>query len=394
MVLLVHRYRREQAERVLALTMKAGGEIQDQVVKALAAAADHDADEIPMLVRCFTSYEGAEASELCMQEGDILEVLLQEPSGWWQGRLVSTGEEGWFPSTFVHWCDEDGNYLGDTAPVSDTADSSDVAASQQQALEADADPGCDATGEYDNSWPSTSMDLSTTDAMQFAVYVYAVADFEASNETELGLVCGDCVEVLAEDDSGWWHGRVYGTEHEGWFPCTFVTDAEGNPVGTAGTDDTAVATDDAGDDGDPPPDTVGAEDGGEGSGNGAGDGGSNKERGDDAGDSADGMKDDNAGGAGVGAGDSGSGAGAGAAGGVDTKKPAASSVAPAASDSPSSGAPAGSSTTAFKPHYSFSTQRSARDVTWVGETFQPDEKAGDADKSAAKQGSDWFLDAS
>ena len=44
--------------------------------------------------------------------------------------------------------------------------------------------------------------------------------YTAENEDELSLALGDVVEILGDDEEGWWRGRVNGKE--GVFPCNFV----------------------------------------------------------------------------------------------------------------------------------------------------------------------------
>ena len=44
--------------------------------------------------------------------------------------------------------------------------------------------------------------------------------YTAENEDELSLALGDIVEILEDDEDGWWRGRIH--EKEGMFPCNFV----------------------------------------------------------------------------------------------------------------------------------------------------------------------------
>ncbi|KAI5835257.1 SH3-domain-containing protein, partial [Schizophyllum commune Tattone D] len=44
-------------------------------------------------------YEAQDPSALSFKRGDIIEVLTQQPSGWWDGLLGD--ERGWFPSNYV-----------------------------------------------------------------------------------------------------------------------------------------------------------------------------------------------------------------------------------------------------------------------------------------------------
>ena len=62
---------------------------------------------------------------------------------------------------------------------------------------------------------------------QNSVWV-AAYDYEAQNEDELRLLCGDTVEVLSKDakisgDEGWWTGRLDRDNTVGIFPSNFVT---------------------------------------------------------------------------------------------------------------------------------------------------------------------------
>ncbi|CAA7261462.1 unnamed protein product [Cyclocybe aegerita] len=52
-----------------------------------------------LFCRALYDYEAQDASALSFRRGDIIEILTQQPSGWWDGLL---GEErGWFPSNYV-----------------------------------------------------------------------------------------------------------------------------------------------------------------------------------------------------------------------------------------------------------------------------------------------------
>ncbi|KAI8827072.1 ras guanine nucleotide exchange factor domain-containing protein [Fimicolochytrium jonesii] len=51
------------------------------------------------VVRALYDYAGSEDSGLSFRKGDIIQVLTQLDSGWWDGLLY--GERGWFPSNYV-----------------------------------------------------------------------------------------------------------------------------------------------------------------------------------------------------------------------------------------------------------------------------------------------------
>lgn len=46
-------------------------------------------------------YVGMDKSELGLKEGDIVEILRVGGNGWWFGRHLTTGDEGWVPSTYL-----------------------------------------------------------------------------------------------------------------------------------------------------------------------------------------------------------------------------------------------------------------------------------------------------
>jgi len=57
-------------------------------------------DSFPSLFcRALYDYEAQDASALSFRKGDIIEILTQQPSGWWDGLLGD--ERGWFPSNYV-----------------------------------------------------------------------------------------------------------------------------------------------------------------------------------------------------------------------------------------------------------------------------------------------------
>ncbi|KAI9101686.1 ras guanine nucleotide exchange factor domain-containing protein [Phlyctochytrium arcticum] len=51
------------------------------------------------VVRALYDYSGGEESSLLFQKGDVIQVLTQLESGWWDG--LCNGERGWFPSNYV-----------------------------------------------------------------------------------------------------------------------------------------------------------------------------------------------------------------------------------------------------------------------------------------------------
>ena len=52
-----------------------------------------------LFCKALYDYEAQDPSALSFKRGDIIEVLTQQPSGWWDGLLGD--ERGWFPSNYV-----------------------------------------------------------------------------------------------------------------------------------------------------------------------------------------------------------------------------------------------------------------------------------------------------
>lgn len=54
------------------------------------------------------------------------------------------------------------------------------------------------------------------------LFVQALCDYEASDDTSLGFRKGDIIQVLTELESGWWDGVL--KNFRGWFPSNLVTE--------------------------------------------------------------------------------------------------------------------------------------------------------------------------
>ncbi|KAI9595738.1 hypothetical protein BDF19DRAFT_495756 [Syncephalis fuscata] len=67
------------------------GDVNASVMSAVTSA--------PVYVRALYDYSSNDASALRFRRNDIIEVITQLDSGWWDGRC--NGERGWFPSNFV-----------------------------------------------------------------------------------------------------------------------------------------------------------------------------------------------------------------------------------------------------------------------------------------------------
>ena len=61
--------------------------------------------------------------------------------------------------------------------------------------------------------------------------MHVLHDFLPETQNEIALSAGDLVEVLEENEDGWWKGRVKG--QEGMFPSNFVETIDDEPQETS-----------------------------------------------------------------------------------------------------------------------------------------------------------------
>lgn len=113
--------------------------------------------------------------ELTIKKGDIIKDVVKKQDGWWEG--VLNDKRGIFPDTFV------------------------------RALEVEP------SVVYRNK-----KDVSRIRRCRVAF------SYKQDHEDELNLNVGDVIEVLGEEEEGWWRGILNGKE--GVFPSNFVVEIE------------------------------------------------------------------------------------------------------------------------------------------------------------------------
>lgn len=123
-------------------------------------------------VKVLFEYEAEQEDELNLKVGDIVKNVDVQNGGWWEGEIG--GKRGVFPENFVELIKSDEN----KAPPPTAA----AAESKKQAK---------VTFQY-----------------------------EPEQDDELALEVGEIVEVLEDDDEGWWKGSLNGKI--GMFPSNFV----------------------------------------------------------------------------------------------------------------------------------------------------------------------------
>eukprot|EP01135_Chromosphaera_perkinsii_P006897 Nk52_evm52s621 gene=Nk52_evmTU52s621 len=108
-------------------------------------------------------YTSADAEEVSFSEGDEIIVTEKNDDGWWTGRVVSSGVEGIFPSSYVKKAEMEGSRTAK------------------------------------------------------AVYDYSPAETE---DDGLSFKEDDIVRILQKTETGWWQGECNGKR--GWFPSNYV----------------------------------------------------------------------------------------------------------------------------------------------------------------------------
>lgn len=126
-------------------------------------------------------YTATASDELTIKKGDVIHGTLVKEDGWLEGTLA--GKRGVFPDNFVSIMDKD-------------------AAAVQ--LRSKKDP---------------------QKAVRQCRVVYS---YSKDHDDELELNVGDVIEVLGEEEAGWWRGVLHG--REGVFPSNFVEDIVESPL--------------------------------------------------------------------------------------------------------------------------------------------------------------------
>lgn len=118
------------------------------------------------MVRVEYDYTARESDELTICKGDIIKDVVKKPGGWWEGIL--NDQKGLFPDNFVKVIEKD-------------------AIKRKK----DSKRKCKV-----------------------------IFDYNQDHEDELTLNVGDIVDIIGEEEEGWWRGLLHGKE--GVFPSNFV----------------------------------------------------------------------------------------------------------------------------------------------------------------------------
>jgi hypothetical protein len=259
-----------------------GGGGGRRAIRGSGASTATDATVTCALVRAVADFAGGDAGDLAFHVGDAILVFVQDPCGWWRGRLLPPGVDaysltpetlvasltdstaargggarrvGWFPCTYVEWVDLDMSSSSDGARAlaghlqSMAAAAVDEGGSGRMSLSlssrgrpppvpSDLSLSMRSAGGRHSRMSALQLgfaaggggDMSTGRSAGKAApprYVRGVAAFEAGDPAELSFGPGAVLRVLDDDGSGWMRGEVLEgggggvVGATGWFPCTF-----------------------------------------------------------------------------------------------------------------------------------------------------------------------------
>ncbi|XP_065184888.1 SH3 and PX domain-containing protein 2B-like isoform X1 [Sycon ciliatum] len=190
-------------------------------------------------------YADTDKDNLSFKEGDVLQLVEKNDSGWWLMKLGSC--EGWAPSTYFDAIADDppkpkktgppiptlpaapGNAKtpGSVKTVGASSKSEPSSSGKRQSALKPPQPagrsvspgGGKKKPEKPSAPPSTGGSGSKGAGDTKDLYVVS-ADYTADGPDEISLRSGDDVTVLEMADSGWWCVRSRGKE--GWAPSTYL----------------------------------------------------------------------------------------------------------------------------------------------------------------------------
>lgn len=125
-------------------------------------------------------YDAQEGDELTLRRGDIIRDVVKKQEGWWEG--VLNEKRGLFPDNFV-------KVLND---------------------------GSGQAGVRQQLQQNVKLRKSKTSGRRCRV----IFSYHQDHEDELNLNVGDIIDIIGEEEEGWWRGVLNGKE--GVFPSNFV----------------------------------------------------------------------------------------------------------------------------------------------------------------------------
>ncbi|XP_056016431.1 uncharacterized protein LOC125675051 isoform X2 [Ostrea edulis] len=147
-------------------------------------------------------YDAEQEDELTIRVGDVIKNVQMSEGGWWEGEL--NGKKGLFPDNFVKVLEKKKEEPKKELLVTQQRSSVKELASKLKDVHVGAAP-------------QKKKDHHHTEKKRRAKVLF---DYDPENEDELRIEVGDVVEVIKQEEEGWWEGIVNGKS--GVFPSNFV----------------------------------------------------------------------------------------------------------------------------------------------------------------------------
>ncbi|KNC45995.1 uncharacterized protein AMSG_00113 [Thecamonas trahens ATCC 50062] len=213
----------------------------------VSAVLKNTTKRAPPQARAMFAFTAERPGEISLAVGDIV-VLDSDPDeggAWWEGKIGSVS--GRFPANHVVLIGSSNQFDAAAEPPPVPPPINEALRIRRLTLHADAQrklssaQGANTWGETPPPPPSSAStstsqptpalqppasaadaaDTPTTSPAPPVVYARAVAKYAGDPESDISFKKGDLIEVIEEDESGWWFGRL--GDEEGLFPATFVT---------------------------------------------------------------------------------------------------------------------------------------------------------------------------
>ncbi|BHF68263.1 hypothetical protein SprV_0301129600 [Sparganum proliferum] len=177
-----------------------------------------DPPELAIVENAFTA-DGV--GQLTLVAKQYVKVQRKSASGWWEGEIQQRGQDrqvGWFPASCVR-------------VVSSTS----------------KPPVTDSRGQHQVSPTTVVSAPTTTTTTENKSLVQAKYAYKAAQPDELTFEENALIEVLNQEEEGWWRGRLTASGVEGLFPVNYVQPynnaaVDGTSGGQFGSPKTAAAS--------------------------------------------------------------------------------------------------------------------------------------------------------
>nr|XP_022293722.1 SH3 domain-containing kinase-binding protein 1-like isoform X11 [Crassostrea virginica] len=149
-------------------------------------------------------YDAEQEDELTIKVGDVIKNVQMSEGGWWEGEL--NGKKGMFPDNFVKVIEKKKEEPKKEMLVTQQRSSVRELANKLKDVHVGAAPQKKKDQHHHS-------DIKRKKAK-------VLFDYEPENEDELKIEVGDIVEVIKQEEEGWWEGVLNGKT--GVFPSNFV----------------------------------------------------------------------------------------------------------------------------------------------------------------------------